>query len=155
MGRIISVNVSRKKGAVKQPVAVIELFPDLGVKDDAHAAPGDRQVSLLMLESIRAAKKMPAEKPVGKTGSKPVELGPGSFAENLTTEGLDLLALRIGDELRLSGGARLRVSKIGKECPRPCAIYYQLGDCLMPKQGIFCEVIVGGAVRPGDEIEKG
>lgn len=149
MGKVISVNVSLRKGTAKSAVAEIELVAGLGVKGDAHSAPGDRQVSLLMEESLERARAMT------KPGAKPVELRPGSFAENLTTSGLDLLALSLGDLLHTNRGVRLRVSKKGKECPRPCAIYYQMGDCLMPREGIFCEVLEGGAVRPGDELETG
>jgi len=145
-GRVVSVNVSEKKGVAKRPVAVLTLLPGRGVEGDAHAAPGDRQVSLLMLESIERA-RAGAECQT----SEGVDLVPGSYAENITTSGIDLLALRLGDTLT-AGVARLRVTKIGKECPRPCAIYYKLGSCIMPREGIFCEVLAGGEVRPGDEI---
>ena len=145
-GTVVSVNVSEKKGTAKTPTDRLMLLPGLGVAGDAHAAPGDRQVSLLMLESIEAA----------RTGAEcklneGVELVPGSYAENITTSGINLLALKLGDTLR-AGAARLRVTKIGKECPRPCAIYYKLGSCIMPREGIFCEVLAGAEVRPGDEI---
>ena len=151
-GMIVSVNISVRKGTVKTPVPEIELVSGLGVRGDAHASPGDRQISLLMKESIDRARE--AQKPgtAKKVTKKPVELSAGSFAENLTTQGIDLLSLKPGDTLTLSKGPRLRVTRIGKECPRPCAIYYQLGDCLMPSQGIFCEVLAGGRVRPGDKI---
>jgi len=150
-GRILSVNRSDRKGAVKRPAAELTLTVGLGVEGDAHAGPGDRQVSLLMSESIAAARASAGEGCEFKDG---VELVPGAFAENLTTQGLDLLGLKLGDRLRVGADAVLRVSRIGKHCPRPCAIYYQLGSCIMPRQGIFGEVIVGGRVRPGDAIAK-
>lgn len=153
-GKVASVNQSRRKGTPKVPVAEIELVPGLGVRGDAHAAPGDRQVSLLMAESIDEACAALEGRSSKPRREKNADLGPGSFAENITTRGLDLNLLQVGDELKFSGGARIRVTRRGKECPRPCAIYYQLGDCLMPRQGIFGEVLNGGVVRPGDDIEK-
>lgn len=155
MAKIVSVNVSKAKGTAKKPVPEIELVPDLGVKNDAHAAPGDRQVSLLMKEDIDEAKKTASDMPECEAVKPGVELVPGSFAENITTEGIELPSLPIGQELIFGDGVRLRVSKIGKECHRPCAIYYKMGDCIMPKRGIFCEVVKGGVVRAGDTIEKG
>jgi MOSC domain-containing protein YiiM len=145
-GTVVSVNRSDKKGTAKTPTDALQLVVDLGVAGDAHSAPGDRQVSLLMIESIDRA-RAGAECQLNEG----VELVPGSYAENITTRGLDLLALKLGDTLKV-GTARLRVSKIGKECPRPCAIYYKLGSCIMPREGIFGAVITGGEVRPGDEI---
>ena len=145
-GTVVSVNVSEKKGTAKKPTDRLRLEVDSGVAGDAHAAPGDRQVSLLMLESIERA-----QAGVECKLNDGIELVPGSYAENITTRGIDLLALKLGDTLRV-GGARLRVSKIGKECPRPCAIYYKLGSCIMPREGIFGAVIEAGEVRPGDEI---
>jgi len=145
-GKVVSVNVSEKKGMAKRPVNSLTLVPGLGVAGDAHAAPGDRQVSLLMNESIERARSG-AECKINDG----VELIPGSYAENITTAGIDLCELKLGDTLSI-GAARLRVTKIGKECPRPCSIYYKLGSCIMPREGIFCEVLVGGEARLGDEI---
>ncbi|OGP61545.1 MAG: hypothetical protein A2V67_20310 [Deltaproteobacteria bacterium RBG_13_61_14] len=149
MGKIVSINLSRKKGTIKQPVAKAELVAGLGIAGDAHAAAGNRQVSLLMQESIEKQKRRMEKNP----GEK-VKLKPGVFAENLTTAGIDLLALRLGDELKLGNGLRLRVSKIGKECHTRCAISDRAGDCVMPREGIFCEVAIGGSVRVGDRIEQ-
>jgi MOSC domain-containing protein YiiM len=154
MGRVVSVNVSEKKGTPKRPVEKIELVPGRGVKDDAHATPGDRQVSLLMIEHIKEATERIQSMPECEIKGDGVELAPGVFAENVTTEGIDLLALNIGDEMTIGRDILLRVTRIGKECDRPCAIYYKTGDCIMPKKGIFAEVLSGGAARPGDEIEK-
>jgi MOSC domain-containing protein YiiM len=157
MGKIVSVNVSKKKGAIKKPVPEVVLVPGQGVRDDAHAGPGERQVSLLMLESIERQRSLLAGRNQGKcgvSGGKIEELKPGMFAENLTTAGIDLLALRLGEELLVGEQIRLRVSKIGKECHAKCAIYYRLGECVMPREGIFCEVRTGGVARPGDRIER-
>lgn len=148
MGKIVSINLSRRKGTMKQPVAAAELVAGWGINGDAHAGNGERQVSLLMQESIEKQKrKMEAGK------GKKVKLRPGVFAENLTTEGIDLLALRIGDQLLVGEGVRVRVTKIGKECHTRCAIYESAGDCVMPREGVFCAVEAGGTVRVGDRIE--
>jgi len=157
MGKIVSVNLSKKKGAIKKPAPEVALVPGQGVRGDAHAGPGDRQVSLLMLESIERQRRRLAGRSQGPcelSSGKFEELKPGMFAENLTTDGIDLLALRLGDELRVGDQIRLRVSKIGKECHTRCAIYYRLGECVMPTEGIFCEVQTGGVARAGDRIER-
>jgi MOSC domain-containing protein YiiM len=147
-GRIVSINISRKKGQVKTPVPEATVVAGEGIIDDAHRAFGHRQVSLLMLESIeeQAAR-------IGDAGN--IAIGPGAFAENLTTRGLDLRDIKVGDELVIGGGrVRLRISQIGKECHTRCAIYKLTGDCIMPELGVFCEVLEGGTVRVGDAIEK-
>jgi MOSC domain-containing protein YiiM len=149
MGKIVSANVSKKKGTIKKPVPEIEFMVGQGVRGDAHAGPGDRQVSLLMLESIEKQQRLIEQRP-----GKSMKLKPGDFAENLTTQGIDLLALKLGDELLVGEQIRLRVSKIGKECHTKCAIFYRVGECVMPKEGIFCEVRTGGVARPGDRIER-
>ena len=107
---------------------------------DAHAGPWHRQVSLLAAESIDKIKKMG------------LDVKPGDFAENLTTEGMDLPSLPIGTKL-LVGRVLMRVTQIGKECHARCAIFQQVGDCVMPTEGIFTEVLEGGEIRVGDEIE--
>jgi MOSC domain-containing protein YiiM len=159
MGRIVSINVSERKRVPKKPVDEAELLVGRGVAGDAHAAPGDRQVSLLMVESIeraRAAVERRRREGAGEGQNlDPGILVPGVYAENLTTSGIDLLALRIGDEVRVGTNIRLRVSKIGKECHTQCAIYHLVGDCVMPREGIFCEVVEGGSIRKGDTIEPG
>lgn len=148
-GRIVSVNVSREKGTPKQPVEEAVLLENHGVEGDAHAEPGIRQVSLLSLESIERARQSLGKK--AKQAS--VDLEPGVFAENLTTEGIDLSRLALGSLLRVGREVLLRVSKIGKECHHGCTIFRQVGDCIMPRQGIFCEVLQGGKVRKGDTVE--
>jgi MOSC domain-containing protein YiiM len=146
-GTIVSVNTSVKKGQIKRPAAAVELRAGRGIEGDAHKDFGHRQVSLLAIEDIEAQKE--------RTGAPAaVALGPGAFAENLTTRGIDLAALAIGDELVIAGTVRLRVSQIGKDCHTKCAVFHLVGDCIMPKRGIFCEVLSDGAVRPGDSIEK-
>ena len=147
-GTVVSVNTSLKKGQIKRPVDAAELRTGRGIEGDAHRDFGHRQVSLLAVEDIEAQKAR-----LGGGGSA-VLLGPGAFAENLTTRGLDLAALAIGDELVVAGAVRLRVSQIGKECHTKCAVYHLSGDCIMPARGIFCEVLSGGTVRAGDAIEK-
>ena len=146
-GRIVSVNTSPKKGQLKTPAASAELVAGQGLAGDAHKGFAHRQVSLLMIEDIEAQRAR-----LGDPAA--VALGPGSYAENLTTRGIDLGALRLGYELAVGAAVRLRVSQIGKECHTKCAVYKITGDCIMPVRGIFCEVLAGGTVRPGDAVEK-
>jgi MOSC domain-containing protein YiiM len=141
MARIIAVCTSTKKGQRKKNVGQAMLMAGHGLEGDAHAGPWHRQVSLLAMESI---KKMQA------AGLK---VGPGDFAENLTTEGIDLPSLPIGTKLCIGDTALGEVTQIGKECHTPCAIFYQAGDCVMPKEGIFIRVLVEGLVREGDAVE--
>jgi len=139
-GRIVAVCTSKNKGERKTNIGAANLLPGLGLEGDAHAGFAHRQVSLLALESIEKMRQM------GLT------VGPGDFAENITTTGLDLPALPIGTRLRI-GETVLEVSQIGKECHTRCAIYHQAGDCVMPKEGIFAIVLHGGPVSVGDKIE--
>jgi len=113
---------------------------DFGLKGDAHAGPWHRQVSLLANESIEKMRAMG------------LNVGYGDFAENITTEGIDLVHLPIGTKIRIGNSVILHVTQIGKECHERCAIYYQAGDCVMPKEGIFAEVVSQGEVKVGDEI---
>ncbi|MFH1692455.1 MAG: MOSC domain-containing protein [Candidatus Omnitrophota bacterium] len=146
--KIYSVNLSKQKGTAKTPVESARLVEDHGLKDDAHAGiDGIRQVSLLAFESIE--KQNGSLKAAGAVG----ELVPGDFGENITTLGIDLLKLKIGDRLRFGNEAVLEISKIGKDCHRRCAIYYKTGDCIMPREGIFGKVLKGGIVTIGDNIE--
>ena len=146
-GTIVSVNTSRKKGQIKTPVPAAELVAGKGIEGDAHLGFAHRQVSLLMIEDIEEQKSRLA------AGSL-VPLGPGAFAENLTTRGIDLGALAIGDKLFIGDEIRMRISQIGKECHTKCAVFHLTGNCIMPVRGIFCEVLAGGTVRAGDVIEK-
>ena len=138
--KIVAVCTSLNKGERKKNVGSGRMLVGLGIEGDAHAGFAHRQVSLLALESI---KKMQA---LGLT------VGPGDFAENLTTENIELVTLPIGTRLKI-GETVLEVSQIGKECHNRCAIYYQAGDCVMPKEGIFAIVLSGGIVNVGDAIE--
>ncbi len=149
-GRIVSINLSREKGTPKSPVEEAVLVENRGVEGDAHAEPGTRQVSLLSLESIEGARQR-----LGKRANEAsVALDPGAFAENLTTEGIDLSSLVPGSLLKVGEGVVLRVSQVGKTCHQGCTIFRQVGDCIMPRQGIFCEVLKGGRVRKGDTVER-
>jgi len=142
VGKIIAVCISRKKGMRKENIGEAILRENFGLENDAHADRSThRQVSLLALESIL------------KMREKGLEVGPGDFAENITTERIELCHLPIGTHLKIGDQAILEVTQIGKECPEPCAIYYQVGDCIMPKEGIFARVIKGGEIKVGDEIK--
>jgi MOSC domain-containing protein YiiM len=139
--RVVSVNISSKKGTRKRAVDSAEVLKDHGIKDDAHAANWHRQISLLAQESI------------DKMIAKGLNVGPGDFAENITTAGIDLLALPVGSRVRIGFDAVAEVTQIGKECHNRCAIYYQAGDCVMPKEGIFVKVIDEGVINRGDLIQ--
>ncbi len=141
MAEIIAVCTSAKKGERKKNVGESLLIKDQGLTGDAHAGFAHRQVSLLAEESI------------AKMTAKGLDVGPGDFAENLTTRGLDLVNLPIGTRLQAGPKAILRVTQIGKECHDRCAIYYQAGDCVMPREGIFGEVLLGGKIKVGDRLE--
>lgn len=138
-GKIIAVCTSPEKGMIKHDVREGLLLEELGIEGDAHAGFMHRQVSLIAIEDIRTMmEKLP-------------DLVPGSFAENLTTEGFDLSALKIGDRLKV-GETILEVSQIGKECHTKCEVFRKTGDCIMPKKGIFTRVIKGGKVKTGDTV---
>lgn len=139
--RVVSINISSKKGIRKKPIKEAEIITDHGIKDDAHASgTWHRQISLLALESIK------------KMQDLGLKVNPGDFAENITTEGIDLIKLPVGTRMKI-GDVEVEVSQIGKECHTRCAIYYQAGDCVMPKEGIFVKVLKGGKIRVGDPIE--
>src|SRR4030042_5857195 len=139
-GKILAVNISEEKGTKKTNIQSCALLKDFGLKGDAHAGPWHRQVSLLANESIE------------KMRAKGLKVSYGDFAENITTEGVDLVRLPIGTEIRIGNSIILRMTQIGKECHERCAIYYQAGDCVMPKEGIFTEVVNEGEVKVGDDI---
>ena len=142
MARIVAVCRSDKKGISKTPVDEGFFRENYGLVGDAHATSSThRQVSLLALASIR------------KMQSPGLDLGAGGLAENLTVEGLDLVSLPIGTRLALEQGVILEVTQIGKECHAACAIRRQVGECIMPTEGIFARVIKGGLVKAGDEIK--
>ncbi len=140
MGEIIAVCTSANKGERKKDVGTNLLIKDQGLEADAHAGFAHRQVSLLAMESI------------AKMQAAGLDVGPGDFAENLTTRGINLVALPVGTRLTAGPEAILRVTQIGKECHNRCAIYYQAGDCVMPREGIFAEVLIGGQIKTGDAL---
>ncbi len=139
-GRVLAVNISEQKGTKKTNIQSCAVLKNFGLRDDAHAGPWHRQVSLLANESIE------------KMRARGLKVGYGDFAENITTEGIDLVHLPIGTTIRVGPQVLLRVTQIGKECHERCAIYYQAGDCVMPKEGIFAEVLTEGEISVGDEI---
>ena len=142
MAKIIAVNSSRKKSVRKSTIAEGVLRQGYGLIDDAHAdCNTHRQVSLLAMESVSRMQQMG------------VNVGPGDFAENLTTEAIDLVSLPVGTQLSVGKDIILEVSQIGKECHTKCAIFRQVGTCVMPTEGIFATVIRGGVVKPDDEIK--
>ncbi len=141
MGKIIAVCTSEHTGERKKNIRQGMLLVNHGLEGDAHARDWHRKVSLLAEESIK------------KMQDKGLDVGPGDFAENLTTKGIELVSLPIGTKLRLGEEALGEVTQIGKKCHKRCAIYYQAGDCVMPREGIFIRVLQGGQVRVGDDIE--
>lgn len=144
-GMIVAVCTSEQKGVRKRNVDRGELLPGRGLAGDAHnldpgGEPWHRQISLLALESIDKMRHLG------------LSVGPGDFAENLTTQGLDLLSLPVGSRLRVGTTALMEITQIGKVCHHRCAIYYQAGDCVMPKEGVFARVLAGGPVQSGDPV---
>jgi MOSC domain-containing protein YiiM len=139
--RIIAVSISPRKGIKKTNIRQGTLVENCGLEYDAHAGNWHRQVSLLAIESI------------AKIREKGLDVNPGDFAENITTEGLTLWELPIGTLLRIGDKALVEVTQIGKVCHDRCTIYHQVGDCVMPREGIFVKVLIGGAVRPQDPIQ--
>ena len=141
MARIIAVCKSEKKGTKKKDVGEGLLKADFGLVGDAHAdCCTHRQVSLLAVESI------------DKMRALGLDVNPGDFAENLTTEEIDLISLPVGTRIAVGKQIVLEITQIGKECHAGCAIYRQVGKCIMPEEGVFARVIRGGPVRAGDQI---
>lgn len=140
---VVAVNVSTEKGTRKTTVSSCRLIIEHGIEGDAHAGQWHRQVSLLAQESID---KM-------QTGLTDITLKPGDFAENITTRGIEVMKLPIGTRLKIGEKAELEVTQIGKECHQACEIRRQVGDCVMPREGIFAIVITEGVIVPGDTIE--
>jgi MOSC domain-containing protein YiiM len=137
--KVISINVSEKKGMRKKAVYSAVLKDNFGIEGDAHASDKwHRQVSLLATESIK------------KMQDKGLDVGPGDFAENITTVGVDLPNLPVGTKMTIGEDIELEVSQIGKLCHNRCAIYEQAGDCVMPREGIFVKVL---KIKTGDEIK--
>ncbi|MFQ6121894.1 MAG: MOSC domain-containing protein [Dehalococcoidales bacterium] len=144
MASVVAVCKSKKKGTKKEAIAEGLFKEDYGLIGDAHAdCQTNRQVSLLAIESI------------DKMRSQGLNLHPGDFAENITTEGIDLLHLPIGTRISVGNEVILEVSQIGKECHTACAIRRQIGECIMPEEGVFARVVQGGLVKPGDRVKIG
>jgi MOSC domain-containing protein YiiM len=140
-GKVVSVNVSDRKGIQKKPVKEAFMEANFGIQGDAHASSKwHRQVSLLALESIK------------KMQNKGLQVNPGDFAENITTEGIDLPKLPVGTRMTIGDDIEVEVSQIGKVCHTRCEIYKQAGNCIMPTEGIFVRVLKGGKIEKGDEI---
>jgi len=139
-GLIAAVCLSGRTGESKTPVEEIELVQDHGVAGDAHGG-SRRQVSLLAAEAVAAV------------AARHPRIGPGAYAENLLVSGLDPASLPLGARLRVGGAALLRITQIGKRCHDKCAIHSLVGSCIMPKKGVFAQVLAGGRVRPGDSVE--
>lgn len=140
MGKILSVNISDKKGEKKHNVGSARALVNRGLENDAHLGMAIRQISLLAAESVE------------KIRQKGLHVQYGDFAENLTTQGIELYTLPIGTRFRIGKDILLEVTQIGKTCLAPCAIYHAVGDCVMPKEGIFVRVLSEGVITVGDEI---
>jgi len=208
IGRVVSVNISERKGTRKKAVPEGRFLRDLGLVGDAHSGPGIRQVSLLAAESIARQQRIFDERRGGRakgsvcpkahaggpdnlfvgvakpqevdgndvnqgnplvlakattrrgelsgpptTADEDFRLGPGSFAENLTIEGIDLPRLPIGTKLKIGDEVEMEITKIGKECHVGCEIFKMLGNCVMPREGVFARVVVEGEIRQGDKVE--
>jgi MOSC domain-containing protein YiiM len=139
MPHVTATCISEKKGERKTPVEAVTLRENHGIAGDAHAGDWHRQISLLAEESIEKMRRLG------------LDVNSGDFAENITTSGIDLVSLPIGTRLQV-GQTLLEITQIGKECHTRCAIFYQAGDCVMPKEGVFAIVITGGVIRPQDEV---
>ena len=140
-GKVLSINISEKKGTPKTKINPGVLIEDFGFEGDAHAGKWNRQVSLLAKESIEKSKGLPTD-----------GLCHGVFAENITTEGIELYTIPVGTQLKV-GECIIEISQIGKECHEGCAIQKLVGKCVMPREGVFAKVIKGGKVFEGDGIE--
>ena len=139
VGKVVAISISAERGVQKTNVDSARLIEDSGIEGDAHAGPGIRQVSFLALESIDEMR------------ARGAAVNPGDFAENITTEGVKHTQAPVGSGIRI-GETELEVTKIGKECHSRCAIFEQVGDCVMPREGYFAKVVTGGTIRPGDTV---
>ena len=138
-GSIVAISTSTRKGVPKTNQSEARLIENWGIENDVHAGNWHRQISILALESVQ------------KIRDKGVPVRPGAFAENLTTDLIDIAHLTVGTRIEI-GAAQLEVTQIGKECHQKCAIFYRAGDCVMPREGIFAVVRQGGMIRVGDPV---
>ena len=141
MGKIVAICISEKKGVQKKDIKRCKLIENHGLEGDAHAGSWHRQISLLSKEARLVME------------NKGAKLNDGDFGENLLTEGIDFANVKVGNKLRLGKDALVRITQIGKECHDRCNIYYQVGDCIMPREGIFAEVLKSGEIKIDDDIE--
>jgi MOSC domain-containing protein YiiM len=141
VGKIAAISISKKKGIPKTNVRSAHAIKNHGIEGDVHAGNWHRQVSILALESIDEMRKKGLS-----------NLRPGAFAENITTEFISLPQLEVGTKIKVGKETELEVTQIGKECHNKCAIFFTVGDCVMPREGIFARVIKGGEIFIGDEI---
>jgi len=140
MMKIVSIAISKKKGTPKAVVKEAYLINGYGIQGDAHAGPGHRQVSFLAAESIEKARR------------QGLNVTFGDFAENIATLGVDWQKVPVGTRMRLGDSALVEITQIGKVCHNRCAIYYRAGDCIMPREGIFAQVVEGGKICCGDAV---
>lgn len=140
MGKVAAICISEVRGTPKRPVFEAELVSGFGIRGDAHAGYWHRQVSLLSKEKIEEFR------------AKGAKVEDGAFGENLIVEGFDPSGLPLGTRLR-SGEILLELTQIGKECHHGCAIFQAMGDCIMPRVGVFCRVLCGGMLHEGDGLE--
>jgi len=139
-GSVVAISISKKKGIPKTNVPNVVTREEWGIEGDIHAGKWHRQISLLAMESIE------------KMRAKGLNVRPGAFAENITTEGIDIPNLSVGDRLLICEN-ELEVTQIGKECHAQCSIFFRAGDCVMPREGIFVRVVKGGKMAAGDAVE--
>jgi len=140
VSKIVSISISQKRGTRKTPVKEAFIIENQGIESDAHSGPWHRQVSFLSAESIEQAQK------------KGLNVTFGDFAENIATSGIDWIKVPIGTQVQLGDSVLIEITQIGKECHNKCAIYYQAGDCIMPREGIFGRVLKGGKICCGDIV---
>ncbi|GBD87254.1 MOSC domain protein [bacterium BMS3Abin03] len=141
IGKVVAISISRKKGIPKRNVNSARLIANHGIEGDAHAGNWHRQVSFLAIESIEKMRKRGLP-----------NLRPGAFAENITTEFLNVPSFEIGTKIKIGDSSELEITQIGKECHDKCAIYFKVGDCVMPREGVFAKVIKSGDINVDDDI---
>jgi MOSC domain-containing protein YiiM len=139
-GEVIAINISERRGTQKKEIEEVELIKGFGLEDDAHGGNWHRQVSLLSFEKVT------------EFNERGARVGNGAFGENIIVSGIDLRQLPVGSQIRI-GAAELVVTQIGKECHHHCQIYARVGDCIMPREGIFAVVVTPGHIKKGDRLE--
>jgi len=139
-GSVLAISISERRGIKKKNVKCAELKEAFCIVNDAHAGRWHRQVSFLAIESMQKIK------------DKGLNVVPGDFAENICMEGIDINKIKVGTRIMIGDGPILEVTQIGKKCHERCHIYYSVGDCVMPKEGIFTRVMTGGRIKPGDRV---